>query len=66
MKNKTEQVISREIHIDFCKAPSKAFMRSLCKLGGDPRSVIGQRAINESGSRAERGWRPAWDARNTL
>jgi hypothetical protein len=51
-------------NISFCQAPSDAYLKMLEKCDGDPRSVAGQRAINQAGSNAERGWFPTWDARN--
>lgn len=50
--------------ITFCQKPSKQYLEMLEKCGGDPRSVIGHHAINKSGGSMEKGWFPAWDARD--
>ena len=51
-------------NIRFCQEPSRQYLKELDNHGGDPRSVIGAQAIRQAGAKAERGWRPAWDARD--
>lgn len=51
-------------NLHFCQEPSKVFLRKLEESNGDPKSVIGQRALDETGINAEKGWQPTWDARD--
>ncbi len=49
--------------INFCQEPSEALLRKLEESNGDPKSAIGQHALDEMGKN-KRGWQPAWDARD--
>jgi len=53
-----------EEFIKFCQEPSNQYLKMLENCGGDPRSAVGRHTINRSGSTAERGWFPTWDARD--
>jgi len=50
--------------LNFCQEPSETFLTKLEKSNGDPKSAVGQRALDEAGPNAKKGWQPAWDARD--
>lgn len=55
---KTPEVLKE--NIKFCRQPSHQYEEALDRCGGDPRSVIGQKAMNNW----RHGWQPAWDSRD--
>lgn len=50
--------------IKFCHEPSEAYLKRLDECGEDPKSLEGFYALQKSGSIAERGWQPTWEARD--
>ena len=52
--------------VEYCQQPSDQYMALIDDCLGDPKSALGARALQEAGSRAERGWQPTWDARERI